>query len=213
VLDPGHNEGNVAYPDEINRQVFIGTGSKACDTTGTATDAGYSEAAYTTDVASRVSAILVAHGATVVLTRDASTPWGPCIDERARIGNDAHADAAVSIHADGGPADGRGFHVIQPAPVAGYNEAIVAPSHDLALALRGAYEAATAMPRATYIGSDGLSTRSDLGGLNLSTVPKVFIETGNMRNATDAALLADAAFRQQVAAGIAAGIEAYLASR
>ena len=43
------------------------------------------------------------------------------------------------------------------------------------------------MPYATYLGNAGLSERSDLGGLNLSDVPKVFIETGNMRSATDAA--------------------------
>jgi N-acetylmuramoyl-L-alanine amidase len=38
-----------------------------------------------------------------VLTRDAATPWGPCITERAAIGNRAQADVALSIHADGGP--------------------------------------------------------------------------------------------------------------
>ena len=43
--------------------------------------------------------------------------------------------------------------------------------------------------------------RSDLGGLNLSDVPKVLIETGNMRNATDAARLESAAYRQREARG------------
>ncbi|MEO7556868.1 MAG: N-acetylmuramoyl-L-alanine amidase [Acidimicrobiales bacterium] len=209
VVDPGHNESNYAHAAEINQQVDIGTGSKSCDTTGTATNDGYSEAAYNTDVAARVRDLLVADGAAVVFTRDGSTPWGPCIDERARIGNAAHADAVVSIHADGGPEGGRGFHVIEPASI-GRNESIVAPSHALALAMRSAYEQATGMPRSTYLGVDGLSTRSDLGGLNLSTVPKVFIETGNMRNATDAALFSDDAFRQRAAEGIVAGIEHYL---
>jgi len=32
-------------------------------------------------------------------------------------------------------------------------------------------------------GKDGIDVRNDLGGLNWSTIPKVFIETGNMRNA------------------------------
>ena len=44
---------------------------------------------------------------------------GPCVDERARIGNKAHADAVVSVHADGSAAGNRGFHVILPAPVHG----------------------------------------------------------------------------------------------
>ena len=38
--------------------------------------------------------------------------------------------------------------------------------------------------QSTYVG--GLVARGDLGGLRLSDVPKVFIETGNMRNAADA---------------------------
>jgi len=35
-------------------------------------------------------------GATVLLTRDVTTPFGPCITERAAIGNRAHAQVAVS---------------------------------------------------------------------------------------------------------------------
>ena len=52
----------------------------------------------------------------------------------------------------------------------------------------------TGMPVSTYDGADGLQPRNDLAGLNLTTVPKVLIETGNMRNATDAALLGHAGF-------------------
>jgi N-acetylmuramoyl-L-alanine amidase len=54
--------------------------------------------------------------------------------------------------------------------------------------------------------------RSDLGGLNLSDVPKVLFEAGNMRNATDAALLESSGFRQQAAWALAAGLAQYLAS-
>jgi len=156
ALDPGHNEGNSRHPTEINQQVDVGNGSKACDTTGTSTDDGYSEAEFTTDVASRVSTLLRVAGATVVLTRGASTPWGPCITQRAAIGNEAHADAAISIHADGGPSDGRGFHVIEPLPVAGHNENIIEPSKQLALDVRDEYKAVTRLPFSTYLGHDGI---------------------------------------------------------
>jgi N-acetylmuramoyl-L-alanine amidase len=210
VLDPGHNEHNAAFTAEINRLVFVGNGTKACDTTGAETNAGYPEAVFNTDVAGRVAALLRGEGATVILTRDASTPWGPCVNERAAIGNRAHADAAISIHADGGPAGGRGFHVIQPGLVAGYNDAIIAPSHRLAVAVHDAYQAATGLPTSTYLGTDGYDTRTDLGGLNLSTVPKVFIECANMRNATDAALLSDSGFRDRVATGIATGLTTFV---
>ncbi|HEX9530928.1 MAG TPA: N-acetylmuramoyl-L-alanine amidase [Acidimicrobiales bacterium] len=202
VIDPGHNGGNGAHPEIINQPVDIITGTKPCDTAGTATNDGYPEFAYNFDVASRASQLLQQAGATVILTHPDDLGVGPCITERAAIGNRADAAVAISIHADGGPPTGRGFHVIQPAPIAGHNTDIVGPSDQFATELRDLFLAETGMPTSDYIGEDGLDTRDDLGGLNLSTVPKVFIETGNMRNATDAGLLEDPAFRQRAAQAI-----------
>ena len=214
VIDPGHNNGNFSHPDEINRRVNAGTLYKECDTTGTATASGYTEATYNYDVALRVKRILRRAGAHVHLTRTASRPaWGPCITERAAFGNRLHADAAISIHADGGPSSGRGFHVIYPSWVRGYTDDIYADSYRLALDVRNAYLARSGMPYSNYVGSHGLNQRSDLGGLNLSNVPKVFIETGNMRNETDARLLTSAAWRERAAAAIARGISTFLRRR
>ncbi|MGA5816306.1 N-acetylmuramoyl-L-alanine amidase [Kitasatospora sp. NPDC094028] len=216
VLDPGHNPGNFSHPAEINRQVDIGNARKECDTTGTETDSGYTEAEYTLDVSRRARDLLAARGAKVVLVQDGDRPWGPCIDERARAGADAHADAAVSVHGDGGPASGSGFHVILPAKVtAGKadNSAIVEPSHRLGLLLREHFRAATGEPYADYTANEGLDIRSDLGGLNLSAVPKVFIECGNMRNSTDAKRMTDPQWRQQAAEGIADALTAFLTTR
>ena len=50
-----------------------------------------------------------------------------------------------------------------------------------------------------------------MAGLNLSTVPKVLIECGNMRNSGDAAIMASPGGRQKMAEGIAAGLAAFLA--
>ena len=210
AVDPGHNGRNWAHPDQINRLVDAGTLRKACDTTGTATASGYTEPAFTFDVALRLRRILGRAGAKVVLTRSSNAGWGPCITERAAIGNRARADAAVSIHADGGPSSGRGFHVIYPTPVRGLTNDIAKPSKCLALAMRHAYRAGTGLPPATYLDGSGLSMRSDLGGLNLSDVPKVFVETGNMRNRHDARLLESGAFRERIARAIAAGLARFL---
>jgi len=198
AIDPGHNGANYLHTAQIDRLVNAGGFMKACDTTGTETDDGYTEAAYNLDVALRLAKILRADGARVVLTRTTNTGWGPCIDERAAIGNRAHADAAISIHADGGPATGRGFHVI-------YRR-----SRALALAIRDAFAVGTGEPYADYVGHDGLDLRTDLGGLNLSTVPKVFIETGNMRNSLDARRLESSAYRQREAAALARGLLDFL---
>jgi N-acetylmuramoyl-L-alanine amidase len=211
VLDPGHNGGNATHAREIGRLVWAGTHRKACDTVGAQTARGYPEWAFTMDVARRLARILRAAGAHVVLTRASSRGWGPCITRRAAIGNRAGADAAISIHADGGPAGGRGFHVIHPARIRGLTDDIAAPSRRLALAVRAAYGAGTGIPYASYVGGGGLVARGDLGGLNLSDVPKVFVEAGNMRNARDAALLSDPRFRERIALALARGLDAYLA--
>jgi N-acetylmuramoyl-L-alanine amidase len=213
AIDPGHNGGNATHPREINRLVNAGTLWKPCDAVGAATASGYSEAAYNLDVSLRLARILRAKGARVVLTRTTNSGWGPCITERAAIGNRAHADAAISIHADGGPPSGRGFHVIYPPSIRGLTDDIAVPSHRLALDVRDAYRPGTGMPYSTYAGRSGLAVRSDLGGLNLSDVPKVFIETGNMRNAVDAALLTSPRFRAQVARALAAGLQRFLLRR
>ena len=210
AIDPGHNGRNWAHPKEISRLVDAGTLRKACDTTGTATASGYAEPTFTFDVAVRLRRILRRAGANVVLTRRSNAGWGPCITERAAIGNRAHADAAVSIHADGGPPSGRGFHVIYPPSIRGLTDDIVRPSKCLALAMRRAYKAGTRLPYATYLGGNGLSVRSDLGGLNLSDVPKVFVETGNMRNGADARLLESPAFRERIARSMVAGLARFL---
>jgi N-acetylmuramoyl-L-alanine amidase len=214
VIDPGHNPGNFKHTAEINRKVNIGTGTKECDTTGTATNGGYAEAEFTLDVSRRVRKLLEAQGATVKFTQDGDRAWGPCIDERARIGNEAEADAVVSIHADGSGAGNRGFHVILPGTVnegAADTRPIVGPSHALGVRIAGRFVRATGSPPSNYVGDGtGLVTRTDLGGLNLSTVPKVFIECGNMRDSQDAALLTSGEWRQKAARGISDGITSFL---
>jgi N-acetylmuramoyl-L-alanine amidase len=211
AIDPGHNGNDWAHSAEISQPVPAGGFTKACDETGTQTAGGYTESAFNLDVALRLGDALRRLGATVVLTRTTDSGVGPCVNQRAAIGNQAHAKVAISIHADGGPVGGRGFEVIQPALITGFTAAIVTPSHQLALDVRDAYAASTGMPTANYIGVNGLDTRADLGGLNLSTVPKVFIECGNMQNATDASMLSDPSFRQRAADGISHAIRAYLA--
>ncbi|MBA2811671.1 N-acetylmuramoyl-L-alanine amidase [Streptomyces sp. KM273126] len=214
VIDPGHNPGNFQHTTEINRKVNIGTNFKECDTTGTSTNSGYREADFTLDVARRARKILEEQGATVKFTQDGNRAWGPCVDERARIGNEADADAVVSVHADGSGAGNRGFHVILPGAVndgGADTRLIVAPSRDLGERVAGRFVRNTGSAPSNYVGGGtGLVTRKDLGGLNLSTVPKVFIECGNMRDSKDAALLTSGAWRQKAAQGISEGIVSFL---
>jgi N-acetylmuramoyl-L-alanine amidase len=210
AIDPGHNGGNGSHVAEISAPVNIVTKTITCDTTGTEGADGYTESSFNLDVALRLRSILQMLGARVVMTRTSNTDWGPCINERAAIGNQAHANVAISIHADGNlTAGARGFTVLEPALIAGHNDAIISPSAALARDVRDAF-VTTGMPISNYSGTGGIVVRNDLGGLNLSTVPKVFVECGNMRNPLDLALFESATWRQRAAQSIANGLVRFL---
>jgi N-acetylmuramoyl-L-alanine amidase len=213
VIDPGHNPNNIHHIAQIDRPIDAGGFFKPCNTVGTETDSGYPEYDFTLDVARRARVILRAAGARVILTQNGHTPYGPCNNRRAWIGNHARADAVVAIHADGGPTDGYGFAALVPMLVVSSvsdNSAIIKPSRALGEALVQHYRQATGEPLSTYLGADGIQPRNDLAGLNLSTVPKIFIECANMRNASDAAKATDPAWREAAAHGIARSVAAFV---
>jgi N-acetylmuramoyl-L-alanine amidase len=212
TVDPGHNGGNFSHPQAISRLVPDGNGEKECDTTGTAAPDGYRETDFNWSVAVRLRALLEAAGAKVVMTRASNRGVGPCVNERAGIGNRARSDAAISIHGDGGPPGGSGFAVLVPAPIPSRSDqAIIAPSRRLGGDMRSAL-LAIGLHTSTYDGHGGIAPRTDLGGLNLSTVPKVFVEVANMQDRADEAPMERPAFRERVARALLAGLERFLAS-
>jgi len=208
-IDPGHNGGNVADPAFINSIIWNGRENETCDTTGTQTDGGYTEASFNWNVARYLQADLRRAGARVVMTRHSNSGVGPCVTGRARILNRGGATVALDIHADGGPAWGRGFTVLEPV-ADGPNDRIITASERLADGVRAALLRYTSMPVSNYYGHDGLIFRDDLAGLNLATEPKVLVECGNMRNPTDARLLTASWFQRRLARALEAALVAFL---
>jgi len=219
VIDPGHQLGNHNFPRKINRMVPAGGFEKPCNTTGTATNGGYPEATLAWRVSKLLQARLEHLGATVRLTRTTNRQdrWGPCVDERGRDGNKVHADAKISVHGDGvstsstsGGAAPHGFHVIAPTDRRPWTHDIYRTSKRLAVDTRAAMRA-KGLSVANYIaGGDGLDFRSDLATLNLSDVPTVMVELGNMRNAVDARRMTSPSGRATYAAGLADAVRRFL---
>ncbi len=213
VLDPGHQLGNHNYPRRINRPVPAGGFRKPCNTTGTATNRGYPEATLNFRVAQLVRTRLVELGARVLMSRwsNRQDRWGPCVDVRGRLGNDLEADLKISIHGDGSTRAGaHGFHVIAPTDRAPWTHDIFVPSRRLAVDVRAALKA-RGVPVANYVaGGDGLDFRGDLGTLNLSDIPTVMVELGNMRNRRDARRMTTATGRMRYAGGLVAASRAFL---
>ncbi len=213
VLDAGHQLGNHNFPQQINRPVPAGGFSKPCNTTGTSTDGGYPEATFAWQVTRLVRARLRDLGARVVMVRTTNRQdrWGPCVDVRGRAGNDIDADLKISIHADGSYVAGaRGFHVIAPTSRPGWTDDIAPRSASLARDLRRGLERA-GLPVANYVaGGDGIDKRGDLGTLNLSDVPVVMVELGNMRDAAEARRMTSRSGRARYAAGLVRGVRSHL---
>ncbi len=187
--------------------------TKPCNTTGTATRGGYAEATFAWRVSLRLKTKLEKLGARVVLTRKVNSEkrWGPCVDKRGRTGNRIPADLKISVHGDGSFAAGaHGFHVIAPTDRAPWTDDIFKPSRRLALLTRASLRKKDFVD-ATYIaGGDGLDFRSDLGTLNLSDVPTVMVELGNMKNPGDAGVMTSADGRARYAAALARAVRMFL---
>jgi N-acetylmuramoyl-L-alanine amidase len=208
-IDPGHNGRNYTDPGYIDRLIWNGREQESCDTTGTETAGGYTEAQFNFNVAQYLAGDLRAEGAKVVLTRTTNDGIGPCVTERSEIINRAHANVAIDIHADGGPTGGRGFAILEPV-ADGPNDHVIEASKAFGRVVLRRYHELTGMPVSDYDGTDGVSYRDNLAGLNLTTVPKVLIECGNMRNSTDAALLVRPSFQRLAARAFAQAIASYL---
>ncbi|MDQ2635731.1 MAG: Rv3717 family N-acetylmuramoyl-L-alanine amidase [Actinomycetota bacterium] len=206
-LDPGHNGAN---DDSIGRQVPTGRGdTKDCQASGTATDDGYAEHTFAWDTTLRIRQALTKLGVRTAMSRGNDNALGPCVDERAALANSLKPNAIVSVHADGGPPTGRGFHVLYSSPP--LNEAQAGPSPRFAQIMRDQLKTSGFVP-ATYIGSGGLNPRSDIAGLNLAQYPSILVELGNMKNPVDSALMKTPEGRQKYADAVVRGIAGFLAT-
>jgi len=204
-LDPGHNGANDA---SMTRQVPTGRGgTKDCQTSGTETVSGYAEHTFNWDTVLRIRAALSQLGVRTAMSRGNDDAVGPCVDERAAMANALAPNAVVSIHADGGPPTGRGFHILYSSPP--LNQAQAGPSMQFARIMRDRLSN-SGIPPATYIGSNGLNPRADIAGLNLAQYPSILVELGNMKNPVDSTLMEGIEGRQKYANAVVQGVVAFL---
>jgi N-acetylmuramoyl-L-alanine amidase len=208
-IDPGHNGLNYVDPGYINQKIWNGREWESCNTTGTQTASGYTEARFNFNVATYLAGYLRKEGARVVLTRKNNDGVGPCVNVRSFVLNRAHADVAIDIHADGGPSWGRGFTVLEPV-ADGPNDKVIASSIRFGSYVHAAFLAYTTLRPSDYYGNNGYIFRDDLAGLNLTTVPKVLIECGNMPNSADASYLTSSIGQNQIARALEAAIIRFL---
>lgn len=205
AIDPGHSNGQ-----HLTNKVPDGRGgSKPCNTSGTATNSGYPEHTANWKVALILQTELQEKGATVHLTKKDDHADKVCVDRRGQIPNEKHADAFLSIHANGSQSSApHGFFVMVSNPP--LNSAQGEPSRKLARAVSEGLRGAGLTP-STIFGADP-APRSDLATLNFAKVPAVMVELGEMRNPQDAQRLSSPQGQQQYASGLAKGLISFLSA-
>jgi N-acetylmuramoyl-L-alanine amidase len=146
---------------------------------------------------------LESNGVRVVLTR-VSNSVNITNAQRALVANESGADLFLRVHADTHTnADIRGVATLYPS-----GNTWVAP-------IEAASFKAAQMVHAELLASSGATDRgivkrSDIVGFNWATVPSILVEAGFMTNPMDDKALADPAYQDKLADGIARGVLAYL---
>ena len=217
VIDPGHQLGNHHFPRRIRRPVPAGGFTKPCNTTGTATNGGYPEATFAWQVSRLVS------GAAARARRDgapdpAEQPAGPlgAVRRRTRPGRQRHALTP-----------GRRPQAVDPRRRVVRRRRARLPRHrparpgavdrrhppavEAAGDLGEGRPAVPALRRGDlHAGGDGIDVRADLATLNLSDVPTVMVELGNMRSPTEARVMTSPSGRARYARGLVSGVRRFL---
>lgn len=215
-LDPGHQGGADGH--DLSKPVPDGRGgTKPCQTTGATSINGVPEHTINWDIAQLVRTGLEAQGAKVVLSRGDDTGWGGCIDERAAAASAAGADVAVSLHADSTSASAdpakRGFHMIVPTlplPDTAISQVQATGGRAASDLMRDSFVEAGIAP-ANYGGVvNGIQTRPDIAAVNLTKVPAVFIEMGNLSNPAEAEALTSREGAAKYALAITDGITSFV---
>jgi len=193
-----------------DRVVVIDAGHGGPDG-GCSGESGLLEKEVVLDIAQRLADLLRQFGTVVVMTRETDTdvsglPPGEGtlrqrknldLAQRIEIGNNCHADAFLSIHANAFPQ--RRYFGAQTF----YNPQLAPDSKRLATLVQE--ELIRLTGHTQRLASDRINQRI----LNSLTVPAVTVEVGFLSNAREEALLATPAYQQQVAWSIFVGLCRY----
>ena len=147
--------------------------------------------------------ILEQRGYQVVMTRtDNDTAISN--KERAELVASKGAEICVRIHANGDDSSGvSGALTMCPSQQNPYVSSLYDSSNRLSRCIIDSYCAATGFQNRGIIYTDSMT------GINWSTIPVTIVEMGFMTNQNDDLKMADSAFQQTMAEGIANGIDAY----
>ena len=205
-IDPGHQSPSVDMSDQEPNA----PGSDVMKTKATGGTSGrYSglaEYELNLDISLQLRDKLQEKGYDVIMTReDNDTPISNA--ERARMANEAGADIAIRIHANGSESsDANGALVLIGSAENPYVGSLYDQSFSLGQSVLDSYCESTGMHKL------GVQTNDIMTGNNWSEVPVIILEMGFMTNQQDDVNMADTEYQVKMVDGIADGSNAYCES-